>query len=144
MCKDYHFLHHHSQNWKQKNKRVFDNILHIHTGYKPLCSLSTRLLKKRIGRDNFRIYGRCTGSEVEVTRPSVTKKCRIVTLAKNFLGFTSCYTHLLGWRKWRLLPRPVESLPQVCSGWFDFSGYSYDKFKNPKQKNWVKQKALLY
>ena len=28
-----------------------------------------------------------TGSEVEVTRPSVTKKCQIVTLATNFHRF---------------------------------------------------------
>ena len=71
----------------KKNKHVFDNILHIHTHVTSPVALSQPDFEKSSPGATVLGFTADAGSEVEVTRPSVTKKCQIVTLATNFHRF---------------------------------------------------------
>ena len=71
---------------KKTNMYLIIFFIYTHMLQAPLLPLNLTLKK---GSPGATILGFTVdaGSEVEVTRPSVTKKCQIVTLATNFHRF---------------------------------------------------------
>ena len=68
-------------------KYVFDKILHIHSHVTSPVAPSQPDFEKSSPGATILGFTADAGSEVEATRPSVTKKCRIVILATNFHRF---------------------------------------------------------